>query len=120
MTTRTLGITENEDGVRDLDGTILTDIQALEERIFEVIQFNLGTWFLDIRRGVDRTLIQGHETTLVIAANTITDAILAEGGDEITSIDTPIVQLDFESRRMTYQAIIHTIYSDSINMNAAL
>ena len=74
------------------------------------IRFYFSSWFLNRDAGLRTDLIQGHRTSLDIASTTITATIREEGGDEITSIATPVVKLDFETRRMTYQAQIYTIY----------
>ena len=113
---RTISVTTDANGVPDLDGTIVSDLEALRQRCEQAIRFVFGTWFLASNRGIRRDLIQGHQTTLQIAAATLTDAVREEGGDEITAIDTPIVQLDFETRKMRYQARISTIYG-TMNMN---
>lgn len=107
---RTLSATENANGTIDLDGTIVSDLEALRQRIVQAIKFQHGTWFLNIRRGIDYDLIRGHQTTLEIAAQVLYNAILSEGGDEVIDIQTPVVELDRNTRRMTYQANIKTIY----------
>lgn len=96
----------------DLDGTVVDGVESLRQRIVQAIKFRVREWFVDIRRGVDYAMIFGHATTLDLAAATITATIRKEGGDEITSIDVTFTGLDPETRRMTYQATLHTIYGD--------
>ena len=107
---RTLSVSTDADGVTDLDGTIADDLDSLAQRCEQAILHLFGTWFLDTTSGVRRELIQGHATTLTIAAATLTAAVRGEGGDEILSIETPVVRLDDTTRRMVYQARIETIY----------
>ena len=111
---RTISVTTDAQGVTDVDGGIATDLEALRQRVVQAIRFQFGTWFLDSRRGIRRELIQGHETTLGIAAATITQAIRDEGGDEITGIELPVVQLDFDTREFRYSARISTIYGATV------
>ena len=98
------------DGRPDLDGTVVDGIEALRQRVEQAIRFIFGEWFLAADRGLRRELVQGHQTTLDLAAATITGTIREEGGDEVTSVETPVVTLDFQTREMTYSAIVHTIY----------
>ena len=117
---RTFSVTVNDDGIADLDGQIVDDLQSLRDRVQQAIRLVFGEWFLDTRRGIRRELLQGHQTTLDIAAATITGAIREEGGSEITAISTPVVQLDHQTRRMTYKAEISTIYQDSFSISETL
>lgn len=113
---RTLGVSIDSDGIADISGTVLDDIEALAERIREAVLFRLGSWFLDVNLGLDYEAIRGHRTTLQIAARTITEAIATEGGSEITSISTPIVSLNSTNRKMSYRAEVLTIYGESITV----
>ena len=117
---RTFSVTVNEDGIADLDGRVVDDLESLRDRVVQAIKFLFGEWFLDTQRGIRRELLQGHQTTLDIAAATITAAIRDEGGAEITAISTPVVQLDHQTRKMTYKADISTIYQDSFSVSETL
>ena len=107
---RTISVEFRDDDIADIGNGLLDGIESLAERVRERIFFRLAEWFLDTNAGVDYDLIQGHQTTLELAAATITEAIRDEGGAEITAISTPVVQLDRSTRSMTYKAEIDTIY----------
>ena len=117
---RTFSVTVDENGIADLNGEVADDLESLRQRIVQAIKHTFGEWFLDTNTGIRRELLQGHQTTLDIAAATITTTIRNEGGSEITAISTPVVQLDHETRKMTYKADISTIYQDSFSLNEAL
>lgn len=109
--TRTISVTTNPaTGFPDLDGTVVDDLESLKQRVVQAIKFVFGSWFLNQERGLRYDLIRGHQTSLEIAARTITETIREEGGSEITSIETPIVTLDVATRSMTYHARVQTIY----------
>ena len=114
---RTFSVTVDENGIADLNGEVADDLESLRQRVVQAIKHTLGEWFLNTSTGIRRELLQGHQTTLDIAAATITAAIRNEGGSEITSISTPVVQLDHDTRKMTYKAEISTIYQDSFSLN---
>ena len=109
---RTLSVSIGPDGRHDLDGTVVDGIEALRQRVEQAIRFVFGEWFLAADRGLRRELVQGHQTTLALAAATLTGTIRDEGGDEVTAVETPVVALDFQTREMTYSAVVHTIYGD--------
>ena len=48
--------------------------------------------------------------TPALAASALTDAILDEGGDEITAVTEVKATLDHDTRVLTYAATIQTIY----------
>ena len=108
---RTLSVTLDETtGFPDLDGTVVDGLESLKQRVVQAIKFVFGTWFLNSERGLRYDLVRGHQTTLEIAAQTISDAIREEGGSEILNIETPVVTLDRSTRRMRYHAQVQTIY----------
>ena len=117
---RTFSVTVDENGIADLNGEVADDLESLRQRVVQAIKHTLGEWFLNTNTGIRRELLQGHQTTLDIAAATITAAIRNEGGAEITAISTPVVQLDHATRKMTYKAEISTVYQDSFSLNEAL
>ena len=94
----------------DLDGTIVAGIESLRQRVQQAILFRIRTWFLNLNRGVDYSLIQGHQTTASIAASTITAAIREEGGAEITAISNIEFSLDHDTRVYRYSCECATIY----------
>ena len=93
-----------------MDGLVATDIEALRQRLEQAVQFVLGTWFLDTNAGLDRDLIQGHDTTTEIASTVITEAIIDEGGDEVLTVDVELASLDVATRVFRYRALVDTIY----------
>ena len=118
---RTLSVTVDPDtNLADIGGDVLDDVRSLAERCREAVLYRLSEWFLDTNSGVDYRLIRGHQTSSTIAAQTITAAIRAEGGTEITGIDTPVVSFDNATRRFSYAVVIHSIYGEDISVNEVL
>ena len=110
---RTISVTLNSDtGFHDIDGTVVDDLESLKQRVVQAIKFVFGTWFLNTSRGLQYDLIRGHQTSLEVAAQTITETVREEGGSEIIRIETPVVNLDITNRKMTYKAQVQTIYGD--------
>ena len=94
----------------DLDGRVVEDIVALEQRIVQAIRFRVGEWFLARTRGLDYDMLFGHHVDISLIASTISEAIRIEGGDEITAIDDVTFALDGVTRVYRYSASVRTIY----------
>ena len=110
---RTLSVSPiRTDGPDDVDNVVVDGIEALRQRIQQRLRFPLGTWDLDTRRGTESTL--GHNMTPALAASALTDAILDEGGDEITGAPEVRSVLDHDTRALSYSATIPTIYGDMV------
>lgn len=106
---RTLSVRPvSEGGPDDLDGTIVDGIEALRQRVQQRLRFPAGTWQLDTRKGIES--VRGHGSPVEIAAAVITAAIVDEGGNELTGPPAVEFSLDHDTRVMTYEATVPTIY----------
>ncbi len=105
---RTLSVqAETEGAVLDLDGTVVDGLEALRQRISQRLRFRQGTWKLDKTAGTAQLL--GHLSPR-IAGQTITAAIRDEGGDEVTDVVDVEVDLDHNTRVLSYSATVLTVY----------
>ena len=108
---RTVGTSyDAERDVWDLDGTIPTDLEALRQRIRTAIWLQLGEWFLNRNRGLDRGLIIGHQINSALAAQALNDTIRTEGGAEVTGLRDTFYEVDRAARRLRYRVVVDTIY----------
>ena len=105
---RTLSVTG-----RDLDGEIVDALPALVQRVEQRLQFWLGTWFLNRHQGVNyRSDVFGQRQFIGLAQQAITDQILSFEG-EVTGVDDITVELDNDTRVMTYLARVSSIYGQT-------
>ena len=109
---RTLGAApinvDRPEGPDDLTNTIIDGLESLRQRIQQRLRFPRGTWRLNRNLGTDSII--GHQRALPLVAIIIANAIVSEGGAEITGQPTITTDLDHDTRVLMYQAIIPTIY----------
>ncbi len=112
---RTFGVApidpDRQEGPDDLTNTILSDLDALRQRIAQRLRFPRGTWQLNPTLGTDSIL--GHQAALPLVKVILADAIRDEGGAEVTGVPTITTSLDHDTRIMRYQATIPTIYGET-------
>lgn len=106
LSTRPVDSTHPELG-DDLDNRVADGLESLRQRIRQRLQFRVGEWTLDTRKGTESVL--GHGMTPTLAASVISSAIRDEGGDEVTGIVDVEAKLD-RDRVMRYTATVTTIY----------
>ena len=104
--TRPLNPARPQDGY-DMDNTVVDGLRSLEERIRQRLQFLIGTWDLDTRKGTESVL--GFGMTPELAASVISAAIRDEGGDEVTDVVDVEARID-ANRTMYYDVTVNTIY----------
>ena len=99
---------DKPNGLQDLDGLVVDGIESLRQRVAQRLRFPLGTWHLDTRRGTPSVL--GHGFPPALVASTINATIRDEGREEITEITDERVELDQETRVLTYVSTVQSIY----------
>lgn len=109
--------TDDPDGIHDLAGTVVTDLEALRQRVVQRLRFRRGEWQLDLSAGTDSVI--GHQTTVGLAAGVISDAIRDEGGSEVTEVHDVVATLDGETRVFRYSAVVETVYGQMTISGAA-
>ena len=92
----------------DLDNRVADGIESLRQRIQQRLQFRLGEWELDTRRGTRSVL--GFTYTPNLAAAVISAAIREEGAAEVTGLRDVLATLDGETRGFFYDVTVDTIY----------
>ena len=92
----------------DITGTIATDAEALRQRITQRLLFRRGTWAFAPGAGTDSII--GHQTTAALARRVIAGAIRDEGGDEITDSVVTSITVDPDTRVLTFEASVATVY----------
>ena len=117
---RTVGTTYDADrDVWDLDGTVPDALEAtLRQRIRQAIWLRFGEWFLNRNRGLDRSLIIGHQINSALAAQALNETIRTEGGAEITGLRDTFFEVDRPNRTLRYRVVVDTIYG-TLNMEGA-
>ena len=106
---RTLSVSQIEGSVDDLDGTIVTGVESVRQRVVQRIRFRLGSWFLALLRGTPYSPeIFGRQSVLGLATRTITDTIL--GVEDVTGVSGIESTLNADARIMSYSATVSTIY----------
>ena len=96
----------------DLDGLIVSGIDALRQRIVQAIRFRARTWFIRRNAGLDYDTILGHRISPDLAAAVLNDTIREEGGDEVLNLRDVHFSLDSPSRVFSYSVTVETIYGD--------
>ena len=71
-------------GIYDLDGSVVSELEALRQRVREAVYLRFGEWMLERSAGLDRDLIIGHNINLALAAAAINEAIRTEGGRRLS------------------------------------
>ena len=92
-------------------------LESLRQRIQQRLQFRLGEWQLDNRRGTESVL--GHGMTRELAASVLGAAIRNEGGSEVTGIDDVTTTLDAD-RVLHYSVTLTSIYGPMVVEGAAV
>ena len=109
---RTISATDSTspDGatIIDLDGRVVDGLESLRQRIAQRLRFPRGTWFLDGNAGTDSVL--GHQITAPLAGTVMTGAIREEGGDEVVAVEDVRVDLDHDTRELSYSARVVSVY----------
>ena len=97
-------------GPHDLDGTLPTGAEALRQRVEQRLRFPLGSWPLNDALGTPSVL--GHDATPALAERVIIDAILDEGGAEVTEVEGAEFVIDPGTRALRWSADVKTVYGD--------
>ena len=53
-------------GIYDLDGSVVSQLEALRQRVREAVYLRFGEWMLERSAGLDRDLIIGHNINLAL------------------------------------------------------
>ena len=107
---RTLAVSDRAPGrPSDFVGAVVDGLESLRQRILQRLLFWEGTWFLDIRQGIDYDLILG-QPDVRLAAVVITEAIRDEGGDEVIEVTQVRAELERGTRVLLYSCVVKTIY----------
>lgn len=99
-------------GSYDLDGTVVSQLEALRQRVREAVYLRFGEWILARSAGLDRDLIIGHNINLALAAAAINEVIREEGGDEITGIHDVQYSVTRVSRTFNYSSRVTSIWGE--------
>ena len=94
----------------DLDGRVVSGIEALRQRVIQRLRFQRGTWPLNPAAGSDTVF--GHQVGPTLAAQIITATIRDEGRDEVSGVTDVEVNVDASTRRLNYSARVLTVYGD--------
>ena len=110
---RTVGVTyDPARDLYDLDGTVPDALEALRQRILQAIWLQVGEWFLNRNRGLDRSLIIGHQINAALAAQALNETIRTEGGAEITGLRDTSFEVERATRTLRYRVVADTIYGE--------
>ena len=110
---RTVGVDYDPDlDVYDLDGTVQDALEALRQRVQQAIWLRLGEWYLNRNRGLNRSLIIGHQINQTLAAQALNDVVRTEGGAEITGLRDTFTSVESSARRLNYRVVADTIYGE--------
>ena len=110
---RTVGVTyDPARDLYDLDGTVPDALEALRQRILQAIWLQVGEWFLNRNRGLDRSLIIGHQINAALAAQALNETIRTEGGAEITGLRDTFFEVERATRTLRYRVVADTIYGE--------
>ena len=91
---------------------VLSDLDALKQKINQRLTLFSGSWFLDINRGVPYlTEILTKPVDPGIVASILNSEILKES--EVTEINNVTVDLNQETRNLIYSAEVKTIYGST-------
>ncbi len=96
--------------IDDLDGTIVSDIEALRQRIVQAIRMRIRTWFINRNAGLDYDSIIGHRVEPALAAAAINTVVRNEGGNEVIELQDVEYSLESDTRIFRYSANVNTIY----------
>ena len=115
---RTVGVVyDAEADLWDLGGGIPEGLEALRQRLLQAIWLAAGEWFLRVNRGLDRSLVIGHQVRLGIARSALDEVIRIEGGSEVTGLRNSRISLT--GRTANYSVTVDTIWGE-INMSETL
>ena len=99
-------------GIYDLDGSVVSQLEALRQRVREAVYLRFGEWMLERSAGLDRDLIIGHQINLPLAATAINDVIRTEGGTEIIALHDVQYSSDRVTRTMNYSVRVESIWGE--------
>ena len=109
--TRTVSVEKiPEVDVDDLDGTIVSELEALRQRIVQAIRLRVRTWFINRNAGLDYDSIIGHRVEPALAAAAINTVIRNEGGNEVIELQDVEYSLESDTRVFRYSVNVETIY----------
>ena len=95
-----------------MDGGVVSELEALRQRIREAIYLRFGEWFLARSRGLDRDLILGHGINAGLAAATLDQVIRDEGGAEIIALHDSDYRVDRTQRILHYSVRVESIWGE--------
>ena len=101
-------------GIYDLDGSVVSQLEALRQRVREAVYLRFGEWMLERSAGLDRDLIIGHNINLALAAAAINEAIRTEGGAEIIALHDVQYSVTRVSRTFNYSVRVESIWGDMV------
>ena len=96
----------------DLGGGIPDGLEALRQRVQQAVLLRFGEWFLDRAKGLETSLVIGHQIQPALAAQAINDVIMTEGGAEITALRDTTHSVDRTTRRLNYSVRVESIWGD--------
>lgn len=99
---------DDPEGPSDISGTVVTDLEALRQRIRQRLRFPRGEWQLDPGAGTDSVI--GHQLTAGMVGQIISATIRDEGGREVLDVVDVEVELDRETRQFSYSASVVSVY----------